>query len=118
MKTYNLYFYFLTTLLLLTLLVETIYIMYFTKIEKTINMIKDLYANSFCRPLINNIKLLGFGVRSGVPRGCSLSSVLFQVTMIPLLAKINCFPLHTIVRLYHLYYQKNLNPEVITSYNI
>ena len=92
--------------------------MYFTKIEKTINMIKDLYANSFCRPLINNIKLLGFGVRSGVPRGCSLSSVLFQVTMIPLLAKINCFPLHTIVRLYHLYYQKNLNPEVITSYNI
>ena len=60
--------------------------------EKTINMIKNLYANAYCKPLINDNKFKGFLVTSGVPQGCSLPGVLFNIAMIPLLAKINCLP--------------------------
>ena len=76
--------------------------------EKTINMIKNLYSNAYCKPLINNIHCLSFLVTSGVPQGCSLSGVLFNVAMIPLLAKLNCLPLHTVVRPYQLKAQKLL----------
>ena len=67
--------------------------------EKIIKMIKNLYAGAVCKPLINNIECLSFPVTSGVPQGCSLSGVLFNVAMIPLLAKLNCLPLN--VKLSH-----------------
>ena len=80
-------------------------------------MIKKLYVNAFCRPLINNIKLLGLTVTSGVQQGCSLSGVLLKVAMIPLLTKINYLTLHNSIRLYQLCSQKMLNAECIPPYN-
>merc|ERR1712112_502985 len=80
-------------------------------------MIKNLYGSAYCKPLINNIQCLSFLVTSGVPQGCSLSGVLFNVAMIPLLAKLNCLPLHTVVRPYQLKAQKILKCHEILSYN-
>ena len=80
-------------------------------------MIKNLYSSSYCKPLINNIYCLSFFVTSGVPQGCSLSGVLFNVAMIPLLAKLNCLPLHTVVRPYQLQAQRLLRNHNILSYN-
>ena len=68
----------------------------------------NMYANAFCIPLIDDIKLVGFPVTSGVPHGCGLSGVLFNIAMIPLLAKLNCLPLHTQVRPYRLKAQNDL----------
>ena len=51
--------------------------------ERTINMIKNLYANTLCKPLINDININENSVTSGVPQECSLSGVLFDM---PLLA--------------------------------
>ena len=62
-------------------------------LERTISMIKNLYANALCKPLINDININEFPVTSGVPQGCSLFGVLFNIVMLPLLTKLNCLPL-------------------------
>ena len=77
----------------------------------------NLYAYAFCRPLINNVMLLGFSVILVLPQGYSLSGVLFNVVMIPLLTKIDYLPLHTIVRPYQWYSQNLLKTVGIFSYN-
>ena len=68
--------------------------------ERTINMIKNIYANAVCQPLINDIQIGEFKVTSGVPQGCSLLGVLFNIAMIPLLAKHNCLPTKGVIRTY------------------
>ena len=85
--------------------------------ESIINSIKNIYSNACCRPLINNINCLSFMVSSGVPQGCSLSGVLFNVAMIPLLAKLNCLPLNTEVKPYMLKAQRLLKENNVLSVN-
>ena len=63
---------------------------------------KNIYANTVCQPLINDIQIEEFGVTSGVPQGCSLSGVLFNIAMIPLLAKLNCLPTKGTIRPYQI----------------
>ena len=80
-------------------------------------MIKNMYSSAYCKPLINDITCLSFPVTSGVPQGCSLSGVLFNVAMMPLLAKLNCLPLHIVVKPYQLYAQTLLKTHGVLSYN-
>ena len=68
--------------------------------EITINMIKNLYANAICKPLINDIDINQIPVTSVVSKGCSLSGVLFSKAILPLLIKLNCLLRYTSVRLY------------------
>ena len=68
--------------------------------ERTINMIKNIYANAVCQPPINDIQIEEFEVTSGVPQGCSLSGVLFNIARIPLLTKLNCLPTKGTIRPY------------------
>ena len=79
--------------------------------EKTINMIKNLYSSVICKPLINDVDINEFAVTSGVPQGCSLSGVLFNIAMIPLLIKLNCLPDHTNISLYQLEAEKFLTQK-------
>ena len=81
--------------------------------ERTINMIKSIYTNAVCHPLINTIQIEEFGVTSGVPQGCSLSGVLFNIAMIPLLAKLNCLPTKGTIRPYQIEAEKHLTKEGI-----
>lgn len=74
--------------------------------EKAINMIEKFMLMPFRMPMINNIKLLGFPVTSGVPQNFSLSGVLFNASMILLIAKNKCLLLHTRVRPCPLHSQK------------
>ena len=69
------------------------------------------------RFVINEIKGNGFLITSRKPQGCSLSGVLFNAAIIPLLAKLNYLPLHTIVRPYQLYSQQIIKNYGILSYN-
>ena len=50
--------------------------------ERTINMIKNVYANAVCQPFKNNSKIQELGLTLGVSQGCSLSGVLFDIAMI------------------------------------
>ena len=68
--------------------------------ERIVDMIKNIYANAVCQPLNNNIDLEECEVTSGVPQGCSLSGVLFNIAVIPLLAKLNCLSTKGIIRPY------------------
>ena len=79
--------------------------------ERTVNMIKNIYANVDCQPLINDIQIEEFGVTSGVPLGWSLSEVLFNISMIPLLAKLNCLPTKGTIWPYQIKAEKHLTKE-------
>ena len=78
-----------------------------------VKMIKNLYANAICKPLINNIDINKFPITSGVPQGYSLSGVLFNIAMLPLLAKLNCVPRHTRGHPYQLAVERFLTDKEI-----
>jgi len=52
-----------------------------------------------------------------VSHRCSLSGVLFNVAMIPLLAKLNCLLLHSVIKPYQLKAQRLLRANNILSVN-
>ena len=57
--------------------------------KRLINMIKNIYVNTICQPLNNDVEKWEFEVTSAVPEGCSLFGVLFNMEMIPLLPRHN-----------------------------
>ena len=84
--------------------------------ERTINMIKNFYASALCQPIINDIDIQEFVVTYGVPQDCSLSGVLFNIAMIPSLARLNCLPNHTTIKLYQIKVEKFLTDKGIPIY--
>ena len=66
---------------------------------------------------MNDVKLKKFGVTAGCPQGCSLSGVLFNISMMPLLIKLNCLSKKTETKPYTLKAQKNLRKEGTVTAN-
>ena len=66
---------------------------------------------------MNDVRVKKFGLTSGCPQGCSLSGVLFNVSMIPLLIKLNCLARKTKTKPYILKAQKSLRKEGTASMN-
>ena len=52
-----------------------------------------------------------FAATSGIPQGCSSSGVLSRITMIPLLAKLNCLPTYKAIKPYQLKDEKFLTKK-------
>ena len=84
--------------------------------ERTINKIKNLYANTLCTPLISDVYIHEFLLTSAVSQGYSPSVVLFNIAMIRLLAKLNCLASHTTGRPYQLMAEKFLTKKGIPTY--
>ena len=76
--------------------------------ENIISMIKNLYEDAKCKILMNNIDIKCFEITSGCPQGCSLSGTLFNISILPLLVKLNLLPKHTDTMPYITYAQKQL----------
>ena len=66
---------------------------------------------------MNIVKLKEFIVTSGCPQGCSLSGVLFNISMLPLLAKLNCLLTSTETKPYVLSAQHFLGKQGTVSIN-
>ena len=77
-----------------------------------------MYNKAYCIPPINDIKLVVFSQKSGVPQGCSMSCVLYNIATIPLLAKLNSLPTHRRVRPYQILAHNSLNEICIKVCNI
>ena len=76
--------------------------------ESLITMIKNLYEDAKCKILMNNIDVECFNITSGCPQGCSLSGTLFNISILPLLVKLNMLPRYAKIFPYVTYAQKKL----------
>ena len=85
--------------------------------RKAIRMIRNIHEGATCQILMNDVRVKEFGVTSGCPQGCSLSGVLFNISMIPLLVKLNCLSRKTETKPYILKAQKMLRMEGTISMN-
>ena len=78
-------------------------------LENIIRMIKNLYKDARCKILMNDADIESFDITSGCPQGCSLSGTLFNISMLPLLVKLNLLPKkHWDNFIYFTYAQKQL----------
>ena len=77
--------------------------------ESLIIMIKNLYEDARCKILMNNIDVESFDITSGCPQGCSLSGTLFNISILPLLVKLNMLPREMETYPYITYAQKEIH---------
>ena len=64
-----------------------------------------------CQPLNYDIDKQEFVVTYGVPQGCSLSGIQFNIAMKPLVARLNYLPNHTTIKPYQLNVEKLLTDK-------
>ena len=80
-------------------------------------MIKNLYHDAKCKILMNDVDIECFRITSGCPHGRSLSGTLFNISMLPLLVKLNLLPKHTDTMPFITYAQRQLNAHGILDVN-